>query len=365
MLSLADLCEELNSLVHSRIGKYPVLVPFLAIPQVDSTSPHIKYLGATEASHWLREQGVTKPGVRCSGALLITVEARDPWAAVERAGEVVARLSARVAVGLDRQRLEPSGKAWVAGRDRGFELEQERRRIRVPALQRGKDLYVVGSYAEADALNDALELLAAMETSTPGAALSNGWAAVEGLLVHPGESNHVVAADRMATIVACSFPRAELTWLAHAKLDGNDRLAEDLNGLGSVTRRVALLEQAIRDGADLKFTNPRDEAALGRILKMIATPAQTLGQVRSYVSSAFRRLYNQRNVVMHAGKFQSVAMRATLRTVPPLAAAGLDRIVVAQKTRPRTSALKLAARAELELTLLSGDSARPLGSLLD
>jgi len=204
-----------------------------------------------------------------------------------------------------------------------------------------------------------------METSTPGAALSNGWAAVEGLLVHPGEPNHVVTADRMAAIVACSFPRAELTWLVHAKVSGNDQLAEDLGQLTFVTRRVAVLEQAIRNGAVIQFANPRDQAALGRILKMIVAPAETLGQVRSYVSSAFRRLYNQRNVVMHAGKFQSVAMRTTLRSVPPLAAAGLDRIVVAHNTRPRTPALKLAARADLELALLGGDSSRPLGNLLD
>jgi hypothetical protein len=365
ILSVRDLCSEIDSDLATLSRVYRVLVPFLDLPEIRPTSTTLTYLDATQTRAWLTAEGVSKPGVRWTGSLLLEVEARDPWAAVERAAEVVARVGARTAVSLEHRRLQPSGKAWIAGRDGSFDLEQRRRKVRIPALQRSDDLYVVGTYAKSRDLDDALELLSSMAMSAPGAALSNGWAAVEALLVHPAERHHVQAADRMAAIVACSLPRAELTRLSGAAFEGADGLRRDLDKATTATARVERLERALRGGTKIRFAAARDQAACNRVKKLITDPVVSLGNVRWYLAQAFRRLYHQRNVIMHSGRFQSVVMRATLRTVPPLAAAGLDRIVMAYQIGPRNSALKLAARAALELDLVGSDAARTLGTLLE
>jgi hypothetical protein len=64
-----------------------------------------------------------------------------------------------------------------------------------------------------------------------------------------------------------------------------------------------------------------------------------------------RRLYRQRNIVVHGGITASVAMEATLRTAAPLVGAGLDRIVHA-KLSAHVRPLELAARAANSLELV-------------
>ena len=62
-------------------------------------------------------------------------------------------------------------------------------------------------------MDAAIELLEPLASAAPPTAAAAGWAAFEALLSEPG--NHGVVADRMGAIVACSFPRAELTVLSY------------------------------------------------------------------------------------------------------------------------------------------------------
>ena len=200
------------------------------------------------------------------------------------------------------------------------------------------------------------------------AALTNGWAALEGLLVAVKERG-VMAAERLADIVAADWPRSEFTWLANAPFvpDATDSSLHDVlraGGKNSVNRKVAALERAIQQGRTVAYERPRDVAALHRLENLVANPGTTLEQVRTGILSALRRLYVQRNLVMHAGSFRSVARATTLRTVPALAAAGMDRMVHAADGG--VTPLMLAARAKVELNLLkSGGTGRLLCQLLD
>ena len=74
-----------------------------------------------------------------------------------------------------------------------------------------------------------------------------------------------------------------------------------------------------------------------------------LARVCSYVEEAMQRLYRQRNMVLHAGKIDSVAMPAVLRTAPPLVGAGLDRLVHDALAKGESSPLRLVARARTAL----------------
>jgi hypothetical protein len=100
------------------------------------------------------------------------------------------------------------------------------REVDVLALTREDSLFVSSQVGVVDA---ALELLAPLQDGPVASAIAGGWAAIESSLVDPVDRGNVVAADRLASIVAGSWPRAELTRLGHTHVrNGNDQLASDL-----------------------------------------------------------------------------------------------------------------------------------------
>jgi hypothetical protein len=89
---------------------------------------------------------------------------------------------------------------------------------------------------------------------------------------------------------------------------------------------------------------------------LLADPHAQLKDVSTVLTGVFRRLYRQRNIVVHGGSTEAIALDAALRTSAPLVGAALDRLVHAQLIDEETP-LTLAARAENSLALV-GD---PLG----
>ncbi len=200
-----------------------------------------------------------------------------------------------------------------------------------------------------------------------GAAVTGGWAAIEALLIRPGEGKHYVAADRLASLIACSLPRAELTPLAYTHMkQASDTLAVELNSSHTNFNRVKLVEDHLRTHNLLTLTDGSDIAAQDRLLAIIGDPATELARIKTYVTESLRRLYNQRNTVTHSGSLQSKALSATARTALSLVGAGLDRIVHAQlESAGQLAPLGLVARAENELGLVGTPSGRSLSSLLE
>lgn len=89
---------------------------------------------------------------------------------------------------------------------------------------------------------------------------------------------------------------------------------------------------------------------------VLAEPSRQLDDVRSIIRGVFRRLYRQRNIVVHGGNTAAIALDSCLRTAAPLIGAGLDRLVHAQLIE-HVDPLDLAARAENGLNLVND----PLG----
>jgi hypothetical protein len=201
-----------------------------------------------------------------------------------------------------------------------------------------------------------------MSHANPGASIAAGWAAIEGLFLSPGEQGGPTAADRFAAVVACSFARADIQTLAHWVAKQNSALGRQLKDLNSHDRASAL-ETFISSGGTPSLRMSSDWAALARVRAMITNP-ESLRRVNTYFSSSIRRLYNQRNLIMHSGSFRSCALRATLRTTPPLVGAGLDRVAYSVLRAQGDGPVALAARAEIELSLLGKPGQRRLVDLL-
>lgn len=377
--SLPDLLDDAHAMLKRGESVYEVLVPLADNPRGAPTSDRIQgptklgsfiYLDQQQTLTWLGDRA-GRLSRRPAGALLMHVDALDPWAAVERASEIVARVAARLAVSSARtSALHTTGGAWVAGKADRLLLVETRRQVRIPSLENHDLVYDVTSYEESGLLDDALELLASLEHGATGAAITGGWAAIEGLLVRPREKA-VTAADRLADIVACAVPVVELRHLARMhQVNGSDQMATHIADAESGSTRAAIAGRAIATGGSLAVRRASDVAAHDRLQAMFADPSGALERVRRYIAETFRRLYNQRNLLMHAGSFRSVALRATLRTAPALAGAGIDRVVNEQalgrsRATHEGAALALHARAATELKLLGSRDARGLWELLD
>lgn len=369
-LTSQSLCSALKALLDEPSKKWRVIVPLLELPLLFRKAG----LTASRQLVILRNRSALEQEhphlwpVELKAGLVLVVKARDPWSAVSEARELLTRLQARLSVSTQPAVLQTHKFVTIDGLPDVFGLQPERQPARVPALERSKKTLRIGGYAEADAIDDALELLAGFSTGTPGAALSSGWAALEALLVSAGEKG-VLAAERSADILAAAWPRSELTWLANAPFveAATDVALHDAlraSGSGAVDRKVAALEAALYDGRPVTYERPRDVAALHRIENLLRDPHESLSQVRQGIVEAFRRLYVQRNLVMHAGSFRSVARPTTLRTVPALAAGVMDRLVHAAALGVKP--LMLSARARVELSLVEkGGTGRPLHQLLD
>ena len=349
--SLADIFEDAHAFTQRPVRNYEVLVVFKSSPATKSGYPP-RWLNSQSVSQWLKANSSDVSGLRPTGGIVLTVEARDAQGASQLAGELVHDLAARVAVGTGTD-VQLESKVWVRGVAKPFPLTRQVRGVRVRALYREDRIYP--GLEKPGIIDAAIELLSHLEGSSPSAATAGGWAAIEALLSAPND--RATAADRLAALVACSFPRAELTVLSYVLNESstNAKLRAELSCCTENRERCSVVAKAIQSGQDLDLRTDSDLAARARIEKLVKSPRMVLRDVRNHTADAFRRLYRQRNLVLHWGKTDGVALRTSLRTAAPLVGAGMDRIVhgwYVEGLRP----IELAARAHLALeTVPDGD----------
>lgn len=369
-VDLKAMFAEAEHLAEARARTFDVLIPFKSVPKVGELAEGLDtWLDGRRAAAWLAERAGSPDGVRQGGSFVFSVQAMDPYAAAAAAALVVDRMVARTSYARALGgRLEPLGSAWVGDCDVSVPLRPPKRGAHVLSLITEKRLY---SAEDQTALDDALELAAPLNDGSPGPAISGGWAAIEALLVTPRdqedskEGRGAVAADRLAALVAASWPRAELTKLSYQHRPGSpDRLATELQAEKENRRRARLVADALSSGRSLELQDAGDLASASRMAGLLHDPRATLRDVAGHVATTVRRLYRQRNIVLHGGSTGAIARDVTLRTAAPLVGAGLDRIVHAQLV-DGVDPLDVAERARLALVLVGGDDGCHVVDLLE
>ncbi len=356
--SMADIVDDAQQLALVHEHRFEVMAPASrAIRLKDAPRPS-EWRSAGEVTAWLRGNGFDVKGVRQDGGFLFEISARDPEAAVARVSEILDQLSARVAVGTRRD-LAFLGRVWIKGVAEPRQTARVRRGVRVEALERENQLYDAHATR---GIHAAIELLSHLQSSSPGAAVAGGWAAIEALLSE--SENRAQAADRLAMLVACSYPRAELTVLSYAIPKNDTRLAARLHAVDENRKRCEIVAKALTTREiDLNGLSHSDRIAVDRISDVLDDPRQTLAAIKKHATTAFSRLYRQRNLVLHGGKTDAVALRASLRTAAPIVGAGIDRIVHASYVDNLTP-LQLVARAQLALATVGTRGGPPITDLL-
>jgi hypothetical protein len=358
-VTLAEVCEDLHAeLTRSPPREFQVLLAFARSPEIEHGVP-ADWLRGGAVTAWLEEHGFETANVRSQLAVVLTVEARDGAGAGQAAREISDRYAARARIATGKP-LERLPWLWVAGDGRPALHAAQSRGVRVKELDReGRIFTPTDSLDNVDA---AIELLAHLDESSPPAAIAGGWGAIEGLLADPNDRAN--AAENLATLVACSLPRAELTYLAFKTLRDHPALAPHFAAAQTNRDRCLVAAQLISSG---QLTPPRsyaDRAAVDRIRRLLQDPSQQLVNIKETIAEAFHRLYRQRNIILHAGRLDSVSLKASLRTVAKLAGAGMDRIThghYVQQLRP----MELVARADLSIALINRQTALNCVDLLE
>lgn len=359
-LDASQLVDEVRALAALRESSFEVMVVFSKSPPKRFSRP-TQWNTPAETSRWLSTNGFSP--VRQHGGLLLEIDARDPYAAAQLSAEIIDRLAARAAVG-SRDGLAVHSELFVAGLPAPLP-HRKSRRAEVRALEREDALLRLDQGGPVD---QSLELLSHLNTSPDAVAAAAGWSAVESLLSGPGDEDRVVTADRLANLVACSWPRAELTTIAWARIyqvgKQPDQLADTLRRLPSNRERADRILDALRSGESMDLHWPSENLALKRMEKLVKSPRDQLLAVQRRAAGCLRRLYRQRNLVVHGGQTAGFSLSIALRLAAPLVGAGLDRLTHASLVDGRHPQ-ELAARAQMEIHRAGTARAIPLTALLE
>jgi hypothetical protein len=361
VITMSELLEACAALAARPTTTYDVMIPMEARPLKTDCLP-AEWRDASSVSAWFTHNGHDR--IKQHGGLLFQIRARDPWDAVEQAIEMIDAVRSRFVLATRRKRhVRFFPDAWIGSVTGRFPLERRPRGVEVGSIQRTGRLFTVSPDSPVDA---ALELLAPLDSGPPAAAISGAWAAIEALLVRPDDKERGVAAtQRLADLVACSLPRAELTTLAykHASI-ASDELAADLSNAPTNRDKAVLMASALLANRPLGLNDVSDVLAAARLRSFLTKPLPALVSLSQLSEQAFRRVYRQRNLILHGGRNNAVALRATLRTASPIIGAGIDRIAHSWFVS-QTPPLALAARAHHRLHLSDQDGAVSLVDMLE
>ena len=191
-----------------------------------------------------------------------------------------------------------SSEVYVETEDRFIELRVPDRNAAIMSLvTEGQLLDVIPAKtyaAERHAIDDALELAAPLNSGGLAPAISGAWAALEALLTDSQDSDKkegkVGAATHAARLVACSWPRAELTALSY-RIDPERGTGRELSARLDVAEtnrdRSQIIADQLRNTGQIPLLRtwrlPSDAAAVTRMNRLLANPTGMLTQVSDYV----------------------------------------------------------------------------------
>jgi hypothetical protein len=270
-LSLADLALKAVELQREPQSEFEVIAGVSPIP--GSRKPQ----GWVKMKHlrkWLEDEGYTLRNLRIGGGIRFKLKAPDKWTAVSMVLQRLEQYEARVKIGTRDKALHIEA-VWVAGTDGESFASKPSRKVDVLSLARQERLFEASESSPIDA---PLQLAAPMDDGPIPSAVAGGWAAIETALGAPGDGNNVVAADRFSEIVACSYPRAELTKLAAAyEHQADDRLADQIASGMHQREKCQIMLEAILDGNEkITFKDPGHNVAVIRLENLAANPRREL-----------------------------------------------------------------------------------------
>ena len=133
--------------------------------------------------------------------------------------------------------------------------------------------------------------------------------------------------------------------IAHSRAS-HDALAQSLIEVDNTTR-IQLLEQHLRSGGNLAAGTGIGALMVSRARRLVDNPFE-IDVVRNDISAAFRRLYQSRNQIVHAGAFKPYGFDMIITSAQVLLSTLIDKVIISDRTSGDPAGL-IAAKARWSL----------------
>ena len=359
--SFSDVLRELDQRIQSPTKAFTFAVPVNGGPSFLHSRPYPEnWLDAQELKEWKNRYAPEEKSMRHYGGFLLSVSARD----VNEAADEVRALLPQLAFKFEadsKHSFSIMPKMWSQEKGTAFSTRRYAEELKLRAFRRADMLHGLDM---APPVRNMLAILEPLKTVNSHVVVVNGWVAIESLLVGPEETDRV-GAERMARIVAASYFRTELSWLAgnyRNKYQSDDAIVAKVADATNSLERSHAMAVAILDECNTSLLDHPDQIAVEKMQDALLNQKRVFERTVSILQREFLRMYRKRNLIVHSGRVLDHGTDSLAEKVRPLLMAGIDQILIAQ-LQHNMGAQELAASIEYKARNLSED-AREAGTKL-
>ncbi|MCQ4615064.1 hypothetical protein [Corynebacterium pseudogenitalium] len=323
----SSVLRDLDKKSKTQVKNFSFAVPVGRAPDFLYPSPPSGWLTAQQLKQWKHRNAPNAEMIRHQGGFILTVEARDVNEAAREAQGVLSQLSFKFQSGSDNE-FDILPKMWSQEKGNVFETRRRNHSLRLRAFKRADALHQLEITPK---VRNILAIIEPLQTHDPHVAVVNGWAAIESLLVDSHEDDRV-GAERMAGIIAASYFRTELTWLARNYAEhykDTCLLAKRISESALSIDRAKLMSEAITKQDSFDRLNQTDRLAIDKMREAIDHPNAVFDRTRNILTREFQRMYRKRNLIVHSGRAVENGIESVTDKVIPLLVNGIDQLLIA------------------------------------
>ncbi|MFI5504697.1 hypothetical protein ACFLIN_04985 [Corynebacterium kutscheri] len=359
----SSVLRELDRKTKAKAKDFSFAVPVDRAPDFLYSSPQpSRWLSPKQFKEWKHKNAPQAESVRHHGGFILTVCARDVNEAADEAQRLLSQLSFKFQSGSDNG-FSVLPIMWSKEKGNSFPTRRISKPLKLRAFQRADVLHHLEISPQA---RNILAIIEPLQTNDSHVAIVNGWMALESLLVDSNEDDRI-GAERMARVVAASYFRTEMTWLArnYAEIYKNKCLiAKQIKNSEASIERAKLMAKAIQEEKDFSLLSQSDQLAIQKMLEVLADPSAVFDRTYKILRREFQRMYRKRNLIVHSGRAVEKGIESIADKVVPLLINGIDQLLIANIQHgldPKT----LAASVEFKALHLAQSGNSDSYSILD
>lgn len=325
--AFSNLLRELDKRTKYKPKYFHFAVPVDRAPDfLHPSTPSSEWLTAKQMKQWKHRHAANAPSIRHHGGFILTVQARDVNEAANEAQKLLSQLSFKFQSGSENHfSILPT--MWSQEKGTDFHTRRGTQPLKLRAFQRANTLHHLMLPIKA---RNILAIIEPLQTQDSHVAIVNGWVAIESLLVDSDEVDHI-GAERMARVVAASYFRTELTWLAKnyaEKYQNESSIAKQISTAEPSIDRAKLISRAILEEKDFSLLDQTDQLAIEKIREAIENLISVFDRTYSILKREFQRLYRKRNLIVHSGRAVESGIESVSDKVVPLLINGIDQLLI-------------------------------------
>lgn len=327
--SFSSVLGELDDRVWAQPKVYTFVVPVDKQPDFlhEDRPGEGGWMTAKQLKQWKHKHAPQASKVRHHGGFTLSVESSDVNSAATEIQRQLSQLGFKFRAGSGNG-FSILDSMWSKEKHAAFPTRRHSHPMKLNAFERAG---AVEDRSIDARTRNILAIIEPLQTNDSHVAVVHGWVAIESLLVGAGEPDSI-GAERMARVVAASYFRSELTWLARSyarHYEGKSMEAEEIARADVSVERVRLMKSLIESSADLTGLSEVDQLAVDKMRTALREPKRTFDRTQEILQGEFLRMYRKRNLVVHSGRAVEVGIESLAGKIVPLLVNGIDQILIA------------------------------------